>query len=214
VDWISSSTSETLFVNCNTQPANSGSPSSYLCSKLHESVDPGLGLCLGLSFFCRDHVKPDDPYFGAAALARSLLQQLLEQLPHTLSRDLVPRNANRIQSTSYQCGILEDVVLRLPRDAFILCAIDSINIHEDQDSNYEEFEEVLESLLQIREKTASSGCVFKLLIACSWNSRRLYKLIPDQRRDVMWLPVKIPQQGGLTISKWKYIMDKSMNVLV
>jgi len=212
-NWIASPASEALFINYNSQASASESPSFYLYSKLHDSVHQGPGSSLMLSFFCRSHIEPGDLYFGAAGMVRSLIGQLLDKVPQLPFQDLVPRDPAKAKSVSFLCGLLEDLILRLPPDAVVFCAIDSINIHEENNSTYEEFEEVVETLVQIRERTASAGCAFKLIIACSWNSHRLYKLIPDQKREVMWLPVKVPHQGGLTTARWKAIMEKNLRLL-
>jgi hypothetical protein len=147
-------------------------------------------------------------------MVRSLLGQLLEKAPRLISQGVMIGGPPKVKSLTSLCGLLEDVILGLPRDTIVFCAIDSINIHEENSTGYDEFEELMESLVQIRMRTATVGCVFKLMIAYAWNSHRFYKLLPDQKRQVIWLPVKVPPQGGLTKAKWKAIMEKNILLLV
>jgi hypothetical protein len=45
------------------------------------------------------------------------------------------------------------------------------------------------------------GCVFKLLLTSPWNSRVLYRLMLD-RKDILWLPDRVPASGGFVSMKW------------
>jgi hypothetical protein len=159
-------------------------------------------------------MKPGDPYYGAAGIVQSLISQLLRRVPQLQAQDFVQRlklHSKATMSTSFLCGLLDKLILCLPADTLVFCGIDAINIHEGHCySVYQEFEEVVESLVQLRERTLINGCMFKLIFTCSWNSHKFYKLVPDQKQDVAWIPTRVSQQGGLTSSKWKSVLEKNL----
>ena len=46
----------------------------------------------------------------------------------------------------------------------------------------------------------------------AWNSRVLYKEMVDQEGDVVWMPGKVPAQGGFTGMKWNASVGSNLAV--
>ena len=65
---------------------------------------------------------------------------------------------------------------------------------------------IVRALVDVGEQTR---CTFKLLLMSSWNSRILYKDMLDQQ-DVIWMPAKVPAQGGFTAMKWNASVDSNL----
>ena len=76
----------------------------------------------------------------------------------------------------------------------------------------EEARIALQALVDVVEQTKENGCTFKLLLMSSWNSRVLYKVMLDQEGDVVWMPAKVPAQGGFTGMKWSASVGSNLGV--
>ena len=71
---------------------------------------------------------------------------------------------------------------------------------------------MVQTLVDVVERTKESGCAFKLLLMSPWNSRMLYKEMLDQEGDVIWMPAKVPAQGGFTGMKWNASVGSNLAV--
>ncbi len=76
----------------------------------------------------------------------------------------------------------------------------------------EEASIAVQALVDVVERTKENGCTFKLLLMSSWNSRVLYKDMLDQEADVVWMPAKVPAQGGFTGMKWSASVDSNLGL--
>lgn len=71
-------------------------------------------------------------------------------------------------------------------------------------------EEAVRHLIELVQQTHKLGCVFKLLLTSPKNSHRLYKLVPGQARDVLWITSRVPPTGGFTSMKWRASINARM----
>ncbi|KAJ9149747.1 hypothetical protein NKR23_g4164 [Pleurostoma richardsiae] len=208
--WMASPLSEFIFMNFNTPSAPSPNPSAYLCACLVSAVRQAPAAVVSLSFFCREHKSVGDAYYGATGMMRSLIAQLMAQRPNLRNPY---SNSEEESSVTDLCITFETLLLQLRPQDLAFCVVDCINCYEDNERLCPEFEETLETLLNLQSRTRVGGCAFKLLLACPWNSHRMVRLVPEQERAVVWLPAKVPSQGGLTGTKWKALMEKNFSFL-
>jgi len=213
-NWMASPTSEILFVNCNSQNSAQTGPSGFLCSKLVDSIDRESLNVVSLTFFCREHVRSDDPYHGATGMLENLIGQLVYKLPDLNFLGLTRRQKEEINLTDFLCGVLESLILELPANFIVFCVIEGINVNEEIESSYKDFKEAVETLVNIATRSRFGGCAFKLILLCPWNSHKLYKLMPDQERTVFWIPAKVSSQGGLTTAKWNSFLRINFQFLI
>ena len=218
--WITSTESSALFINANHKGSIRQQPTSFICAKLVDSITPALRndppapqLTIPLAFFCGEHLSQDDPDSGPDGMMRNLVAQLL--LSYS---DFNLRTIQHMQQTvNYSsvndlCDILDLLIAQLPSYIIVFCVIDSISFYEDNAVICEEATIAVQALVDIVERTKESGCAFKLLFMSSWNSRILYKELVDQDNDVVWMPAKVPSQGGYTAIKWSANVDSHLTV--
>ena len=98
------------------------------------------------------------------------------------------------------------LIEQLSANIVVFCIMDSINIYKDSTRQREEARNVLQALIELTEHTKERGCVFKLLLMSSWNSRVLYREMPDQKADVIWMPLRVPSSGGYMAIGWNAIV--------
>jgi hypothetical protein len=135
-------------------------------------------------------------------MMRSLLSQLLLAY---LNFDLYHIDKMRDidhEQVDYLCRMFYLLIDQLPSHIIVFCIIDSITFFEEDEVLCEDSELVVQQLAHVVERTQDYGCTFKLLLTSPWNSRVLYKSLPSQERDVVWMPTKVPSQGGFTGMKW------------
>ena len=116
-------------------------------------------------------------------------------------------------SVSDLCDIIDLLIAQLPSYIVVFCIIDSISFYEENAGICEEARIAVQALVDIVERAKDGGCAFKLLLTSPWNSRVLYKDMPDQEGDVIWMPVKVPAQGGFTAMKWSASVDSNLAVV-
>ena len=120
-------------------------------------------------------------------------------------------------STTSLCSIFSLLISQLPPYIVVFCIIDSITFFEDNTDICSEASTAVQTLTDIVERTKEEkgrgGCVFKLLLTSSWNSRVLYKEMVDQKEDVVWMPAKVPPQGGFTGMKWNASVGSNLAVM-
>lgn len=204
--WITATESSALFVNANHKGSRRQQPTSFICAKLVDSimprVEPESQMTLPLAFFCCEHLQKDDPDCGPAGMMRNILAQLL-----LAYRDFDLRTIQRMQNLDYDdvndlCDIFDILITQLPQYIVVFCIIDAISFYEDNATVCEEASIVVQTLVNVVERSKENGCAFKLLLMSPWNSRTLYKDMLDQEGDVIWMPAKVPAQGGFTGMKW------------
>lgn len=218
--WITATESSALFINANHKGSTRQQPTSFICAKLVDSIIPSPGnssqpesqMTLPLAFFCGEHLQKDDPDSGPAGLLRNILAQLL-----LAYRGFDLRTIQRMQNLNYDdvndlCDICDILIMQLPQYIVVFCIIDAISFYEDSAPVCEEASIVVQTLVDIVERTKGSGCAFKLLLMSPWNSRVLHKDMLDQGRDVVWMPAKMPAQGGFTAMKWSASVGSNLAV--
>jgi hypothetical protein len=205
-DWMSAPTSSILFINCSGRLSTQDSPTAFFCAKLAESIVQVSTKTIALSFLCGEHAEKSDFNYGASRMLRSLIGQLLVKSPDFYVRDYFRDLLNRCRKDSSDlrllCGILESLILRLPSEYVVLCALDAINIHEENDSECDEIEDVMHVLVNISERATNSGRIFKLIMTCAWNSHVLYKSMPDLEKNVVWISSSPSSRTRLTTALW------------
>ena len=217
--WITTTDSSALFINANHKGTTRQQPTSFICAKLVDSMTPSPSNALSepqisfpLAFFCGEHLQNDDPDSGPDGMMRSLLAQLL-----LAYRDFDLRTIQQMQNLNYDdvsdlCDIFDQLIMQLPQCIVVFCVVDAISFYEDNATVCEDASIVVQTLVDIVERTRESGCAFKLLLMSPWNSRMLYKEMLDQEGDVVWMPAKVPAQGGFTEMKWSARVDSNLTV--
>ncbi|KAH7336195.1 hypothetical protein BKA65DRAFT_552859 [Rhexocercosporidium sp. MPI-PUGE-AT-0058] len=206
--WIAEKGSSALFINANYKGARRQS-TSFVSAKLVDSIQPS-GIkpqhqpseTFALSFFCGEHLGSDDPDSGVGGMMRSLLGQLLLAYPNF---DIY--YIDKMRNIDYEevddlCEMFYVLIAQLPPHIIVFCIIDSISFFEEKDVLCKDAEVVVQQMTDIVARTQGHGCTFKLLLTSPWNSRVLYKSMPFQDEDVVWMPTKVPSQGGFTGLKW------------
>lgn len=216
--WITSTDSSALLINANYKGSTRQQPTSFICAKLVDSITPSpsntqleFRVTLPLAFFCGEHLQKDDPDSGPDGLMRSLLAQLL-----LAYRDFDLRTIQHMQDLNYDdvndlCDVFDQLITQLPHYIVVFCVVDAISFYEDSPAVCEEASIVVQALVDVVERTKESGCAFKLLLMSPWNSRMLYKDMLDQEGDVLWVPAKVPAQGGFTAMKWSASVDSNLD---
>lgn len=208
--WITATESSAVFINANHKGSTRQQPTSFICAKLVDSIMPSPGnnaqlesqMTLPLAFFCGEHLQKDDPDSGPAGMMRNILAQLL-----LAYRDFDLCTIQRMQNLDYDdvndlCDVFDILIMQLPQYIVVFCIIDAISFFEDNATVCEEASIVVQTLVDVVERTKENGCAFKLLLMSPWNSRMLHKDMLDQEGDVLWMPGKVPAQGGFTGMKW------------
>ena len=215
-EWITSTDSSALFINANHKGSTRQQPTSFISAKLVDTMTPSSSsaalpephMTLPLAFFCGEHLQKDDPDSVPAGMMRSLLAQLL-----LAYRDFDLRTIQRMQNLNYDdvndlCDIFDLLITQLPPYILVFCILDAISFYEDSATVCEEARIIVRALVDATEQTA---CTFKLLLMSSWNSRILYKDMLD-KQNVVWMPAKVPAQGGFTAMKWNASVDSKLAI--
>ena len=215
--WITATASSALLVNGNYQGSKWKQPTSFICAKLIDSIQPisedsqtSSSSTFHLAFFCGEHLEPRDPDFGLDGMMRSLLSQLLLSYPD-FDLEVVRRMRNvHYDDVNDLCDIFFTLVDQLPPQTVIFCILDGITFYEDDATACEDAVLVLQTLVDITERTRENGCAFKLLLMSPWNSRTLYRELIDQEADVLWTPLRVPALGGFTAAGWNATVGSHM----
>ena len=141
---------------------------------------------------------------------RSLLAQLLIAYPSFDLEAIQRMKAIQSDDVNELCECFLTLIEQLPADLVIFCVVDSINLFEDNTRWREEARYVVQALIELSEDTKERGCVFKLLLMSSWNSRVLYREMRDQKADVLWMPLRVPSSGGFTAMGWNAIVNSKI----
>ncbi|KAK0672653.1 hypothetical protein QBC41DRAFT_313089 [Cercophora samala] len=200
-NWITETTSSALFLNFNA--TRNHHSTSFVAAKLANSIKSSSVLVL--TFFCGLHTKhrTDDPDFGVTGMMRSLTSQLLLAYPNFDLHTVRLIQEKDMDDAEDLCEIFCRLVAQLPRQKTLFCILDGVTGFEDNSSLREESEIVVKQLIDIIAWTAEYGCCFKLLLTSPRSSRVLYKYLLNPEQDSVWLPTKVPSQGGFTKGKWE-----------
>jgi hypothetical protein len=210
-DWIASPTSEVLFVNCASQGSVQDNPATFLCAHFVHAVRTSFTRRGALGFFCKEHWKDTDPNYGATGLLRSILGQLLLRFPDLDYSHLKKRAWKKVFDVDSLYDAIESLLAQLTPEVILFCAIDGINLYEERESVCNEVEEAIEFLVDLSKRP--DGCAFKLIMTCSWNSRKFHKLMPNQDQNVLWIPSKVPPQVRLTSTSWRAFLETNFHFL-
>ncbi|KAH8822019.1 hypothetical protein F5884DRAFT_769740 [Xylogone sp. PMI_703] len=218
--WIAETSSSALFINANCKGFRK-QQISFISAKLVDSIRPPSlksehrpSSVFALSFFCGEHQRLDDPDWGVDGMMRSLVGQLLLSYPNFKLNVIEKMHSMNYDSVEDLCRMFYMLISQLPPHIVVFCIIDSISFFEDNEVLCEESELVMQELTDIIEKAQHRGCTFKLLLTSQWNSRVLYKALPYQERDVVWMPAKVPSQGGFTGMKWSDSVGADVTSLI
>ena len=216
--WITATDSSALFINANHNGSTRQQPTSFISAKLVDSITASPGetqhephLTLPLASFCGEHLQHDDPDSGPDGMMRNLLAQLLLSYPN-FNFQTIQRMQKTLDYSSVNdlCDIFDLLIDQLPPYIVAFCVIDSISFFEDNAAVCEEADIAVRALVDVVARTREGGCVFKLLVMSPWNSRVLYKNMLDQEEEVVWMPAKVPAQGGFTAMKWNASVDSNL----
>ncbi|PGH30406.1 hypothetical protein GX50_06842 [[Emmonsia] crescens] len=204
--WITESSSSALLVNFN-DPKKTAS-TSFISAKLTHSIqsdviDPHYPRNIfALFFLCAEHMRLDDPDYGVSGMIRNLIGQLLVAYPDfgmSVIKQIQRADQEDINSL---CQIFHMMIAQLPPHVTVFCVLDAITVYEQNNSLREEGEFAVQELMDMVQWTKDHGCDFKVLLTSAWNSHVFYKYVPDRQKDVIWMPAKVPPQGGFTRMKW------------
>lgn len=210
-DWMASPVSEVLFINCASHGSVQDNSAAFLCAHFVHAVQTSFAKSGALSFFCKEHSKDTDPYYGAAGLLKSLLGQLLLRFPDLDYSHMKKRAWKKVIDVDSLYDATESLLSQLAPEVVLFCAIDGINLYEEHESVYDEVEELIEFLVDLSQRP--DGCAFKLIMTCSWNSHKLYKLMPSQDQNVLWIPSNVTSQVRLTSTSWRTFLETNFHFL-
>ncbi|EER44678.1 conserved hypothetical protein [Histoplasma capsulatum H143] len=215
--WITEPSSSALLVNFN-DPKKTAS-TSFISAKLTHSIqsdviDPHYPRNIfALFFLCAEHIRPDDPDYGVSGMMRNLIGQLLIAYP-----DFGMSVIKQIQRTGQDdirslCQIFHMMIAQLPPYVTVFCVLDAITVYEQNGLLHEEGEYAVQELMSMVQWTKDHGCDFKILLTSAWNSHVFYKYVPDRQKDIIWIPAKVPPQGGFTRMKWDSSVASGVGML-
>ncbi|KAJ5402762.1 uncharacterized protein N7487_008658 [Penicillium crustosum] len=200
--WISTNKLTVIFINSNAR--SNETLCSFIPANLIDSVEAlKINNVFTISFFCGMHSRSDDLNSGVTSLMKSLIGQLLMSYPDFGLQAVREISQGDRESIDVLCQIFHRLILQLPSDVILFCLIDAITIYETSYSHIKDCEVTLNGLIEIVEQTQDYGCVFKLMFTNPQNSHRFYKLVPDQAKNVIWIPGRVPRTGGLTANNTK-----------
>ncbi|KLU84871.1 hypothetical protein MAPG_03905 [Magnaporthiopsis poae ATCC 64411] len=212
--WLASPLSEVLFINDSHSTPLFSSPSAFLCARLAESASSHSSEAISLHHFCREHVDQagSAKSFGPLGVLRSLIGQLLARVPQLeVPRRLLEMDG-RNPATSGETvevlnGLFERLLLQLPADTVVICVIDAVNVFEEQREEIQrDTRAMIEGLVRVKRFSELGCCAFKLLFACPWKSKALYRALPDGEDAVLWMPGHVAPQGGLSTTRWNSML--------
>ncbi|KAF2647326.1 hypothetical protein K491DRAFT_709242 [Lophiostoma macrostomum CBS 122681] len=216
--WITNTKSSALFLNFNA--SRNRQSTSFIAAKLADSVPPSpmedkhkTNSVLALSFFCGSHAHPNDIDFGAGGMMRSLISQLLLAYPgfglHVV-RQIQKADLDYIEDL---CRIFYSLMVQLPQHKVMFCLLDGVTLLEDHKSLREDSEAAIKNMMEVVSWTAEYGCCFKLLLTSPGTSRILHRHLLQPEKDCVWLPARVPSQGGFTNGKWEVVIGRGMGRL-
>ncbi|KAL3420932.1 hypothetical protein PVAG01_07377 [Phlyctema vagabunda] len=185
---VEDSTSRALLVNgYNDEVSDFESPFSFLCAQvitMFEHTDSALVV----SFFCRCHTGYDDSLIapGATGLISSLAGQLISQMQSKgVSPDLSfldDEDCHRIKRGDIDtlCFLFRKLVLQLPREKILICALDEISLYESPDKRAET-DRVMNELSRLLRREPNA--VVKLLVTCLGQSLEAHQYFDE--RDII-----------------------------
>ncbi|OJD25472.1 hypothetical protein ACJ73_03156 [Blastomyces percursus] len=215
--WITESSSSALLVNFN-DPKKTAS-TSFISAKLTHSIqsdviDPHYPRNMfALFFLCAEHIHPEDPDYGVTGMLRNLIGQLLFAYPDFGMNVIKQIQRADQDDISSLCQIFHMMIAQLPPHVTVFCVLDAITVYEQHSSLREEGEFAVQELMDMVQWTKDHGCDFKVLLTSAWNSHIFYKYVPDRQKDIIWMPAKVPPQGGFTRMKWDSSVGSGVGML-
>lgn len=194
--------SSILFANANCNPDSS--PTAYVSATLASCVKqparaenvPEQRL-FALTFYCGRHTDKYDTYAGPCGLMRSFVSQLLSYYAFSLPYLRMVQGVD-CEDIEDLCNLFETLVSRLPRSDIVFCVVDSFTVYETRTAYEKDAGVLIESLVALAHE-AQEGPVIKLWMSASSGSRNLRSLLSAE--EILSLPPKVPQTGGLFTSK-------------
>ncbi|KAL2366787.1 hypothetical protein RJZ56_000372 [Blastomyces dermatitidis] len=212
--WITESSSSALLVNFNDPKKTSST--SFISAKLTYSIQSDVigphnpRNIFALLFLCAEHIRPD---YGVSGMLRNLIGQLLIAYPDFGMSVIKQIQRADQQDISSLCQIFHRMISQLPPHVTVFCVLDAITVYEQNSSLCEEGAFAVQELMDMVQWTKYHGCDFKVLLTSAWNSHIFYKYVPDRQKDIIWMPAKVPPQGGFTRMKWNSSVGSGVGML-
>ncbi|OAT05409.1 cytoskeleton organization protein [Blastomyces gilchristii SLH14081] len=212
--WITESSSSALLVNFNDPKKTSST--SFISAKLTYSIQSDVigphnpRNIFALLFLCAEHIRPD---YGVSGMLRNLIGQLLIAYPDFGMSVIKQIQRADQQDISSLCQIFHRMISQLPPHVTVFCVLDAITVYEQNSSLCEEGAFAVQELMDMVQWTKDHGCDFKVLLTSAWNSHIFYKYVPDRQKDIIWMPAKVPPQGGFTRMKWNSSVGSGVGML-
>ncbi|KAH0499050.1 hypothetical protein TgHK011_006267 [Trichoderma gracile] len=198
--WIVTPTSTRLLIHGDFSPhgldSHRVSPLSFFCFLLVHMLR-AREKYVTLVFFCGFHVEEEDSNVGGAAMMRSFIAQLLQQMgPGFIQLDM-SSNLESIAKghcdISQLCGLFVQLVRQqLPRDRTLVCIIDGIGDYET-DELQGDMLAVVKTLLQFRkpvkqghgaeQPSSSSHGDVKMLVTTPYSTEAVQELFLGEESD-------------------------------
>lgn len=164
-NWITAPDSTRLLIHGDFEHTQDISPFSILVTVLTLNLRSS-GHYIGLVFFCGRHLVWDDDQ-GPQAMIRSLIAQLLRQLPpqpvhldsQISTQDIENGNIETL------CRLFAYLLRQIPHGMPVMCLIDGLNTFE-ADPYFEGMETVILSLTDLVDEDQDMRNRFKLLLIC------------------------------------------------
>lgn len=215
--WITASHSSVLFLNANFKGTRRLQAASFVSAKLVDSAQPGeiergqQSNVISLTFFCGEHLNSEDPDRGVHGMMRSIIGQLLLSYEGFDTSNIQTWTKVDYNDVELLCSMFNGLVSQLPAHMIVFCVLDSIAPFEKKRSLLEESTLVVQKLVDMVDRPRDCCCTFKLLLTSQWTSHELYMIVDS--RDVVWMPAKVPAQGGFTALKWSSSIGASIDRL-
>jgi hypothetical protein len=163
--WITTPGSTRLLIHGDFEHAEAVSSFSVLAAVLTLNLRSS-GNYIGLVFFCGRHLAWDR-HQGPLAMIRSLIAQILRQLPAQYVHLDPQLSRQEIEDGDVQalCKLFAYLLRQVPLGTPVMCFIDGINFYE-ADQYFGDMETVILSLTDLVDDSQSMGNSFKLLLIC------------------------------------------------
>ncbi|KAF5578260.1 hypothetical protein FPCIR_11663 [Fusarium pseudocircinatum] len=200
--WVVRTSSTELLVHGQMKPSRTSvTPLSLFSAAIVRNLRQVDRFC-AVAFFCGQHTDLDDPLIGGMGIIKSFTTQLLRQ--HSFDDadlDKVAREVNMpilkrgVEDIEELCQLFTVLVRCLRNDTTLFCAIDSVNIYEDEDMMRGLYvEKVLFEILQLTSDPRVKTHV-KILFTSATDTNTIWKAFKE--KDVL----SMHESGRLSLDK-------------
>lgn len=189
--WFSSTRSEVLLVDGNTDSTDPGrtSPMTFLSATLIASIIKMQPQAITLYFFCGRHTSPNDALRGPIGMMRSLVTGIIMELRRRgeLSLDFIDSRPYREALERHDplaiCVTFQQLIKQLPLDTPVYCIIGGISWLE----KHEWLEELYGVVDKFQELVSDEQLrpSFKVLMTSPHRSRFIHRRVSPQQRVIL-----------------------------